>query len=91
MKVKIELVVSRLRCWWLGCEPHPQDPAPPDFLECQHCGEIVDYGDLVGDTRYNRFKAWCYYWLFRRWCPVKCGDCGRRWRDCDDAIDHIPF
>lgn len=81
---------KHLRCWWFGCEPHPQDPAPPEFLECYRCGGIVDYGDLVGYTRHERAKDWAHYWMFRKWWPKKCFDCGHRWK-CDETKDHIPF
>jgi hypothetical protein len=83
-------IAKAFRCWWFGCEPHPADPAPPDFLECQHCGELVTYGDLVGDTRHNRaldraLRLWRMVW--RKKCP----DCGRRFRPCDEQVEHIPF
>ena len=79
-----------LHCWWFGCESHPQDPAPPEYLECARCGGIVPYSDAVEDTRHNRFKGWANYWLLRKWIPKKCPDCGGRWSH-DDSIDHIPF
>jgi len=91
MEVEVKAIVSRIRCWWFGCEGHPQDPAPPEYLECMYCGDIVPYGDMVGDTRHNRFKAWAIYWFWRKWWPAKCADCGRRWRACDESVDHIPF
>lgn len=78
-----------IKCWWFGCEPHPQDPSPPEFLMCDRCGENVSYGDLVGDTRHERFKAWVKYYFFRKWWPEKCKSCGRRFKPCDD--DCIPF
>ena len=83
--------MKRLICWWLGCEEHPQDPAPPGYADCRRCGRIVDYGDMVGDTRHRRFTEAARYWLFRRWIPVKCGVCGRRWSECPDDNDHLPF
>ena len=82
--------IKNIRCWWFGCEPHPQDPTDPEFLECMHCDEIISYGDMVGDTRHNRFKEWCNYYLFRKWWPEKCSSCGHRFK-CDDDVDHIPF
>lgn len=82
--------VVRLRCWWLGCEPHPQDPAPPEYVTCMHCGEPVPYGDMVGDTRHNRATDWLRYWLWRRWYPAKCLACGGRF-GCRDGCDGIPF
>ena len=81
--------LKKIRCWWFGCEAHPQDPAPPEFLECIRCGEIVDYADQVGYTRHTLVMGWASYWLFRKWWPKKCLDCGRRWK-CDNS-EHIPF
>jgi len=81
----------KVRCWWFGCEIHLQDYSPPEETICVHCGDLVSYGDMVGDTRHNRFKEWARYWLWRKWFPAKCFACGRRWRICDENIDHIPF
>jgi hypothetical protein len=83
-------IICRIRCWWFGCEPRPDDPAPPDYLECQHCGELVTYGDLVGYTRHNRARARVMYVLSFVWRD-RCPDCGRRFGPCDDRVDHIPF
>jgi len=78
--------VVRLRCWWLGCEQHPQDPAPPDYAMCMRCDAIVPYGDMVGDTRHNRTMGWLRYWLLRRWWRDKCGDCGKRFGDHGECL-----
>jgi len=79
-----------LRCWWFGCEPHPQDSAPPDEVKCMHCGSNVSYGDMVGDTRHNRATDWLRYWMLRRWLPAKCSACGARY-GCRGDCDGIPF
>jgi len=84
-------VLARLRCWWFGCEPDADDPAPPGQLDCRHCGRNVPYSDLVGDTRHHRFTQAARYWLFRKWIPGKCPYCRRRWRRCEQSVDHLPF
>lgn len=79
-----------LYCYWFGCERHPQDPSPPDAVSCVRCGGYVEYSDLVGDTRHYRFMERLRairFFFFRRKCP----DCGRRYRACDETIDHVPF
>lgn len=81
--------MRNLKCWLTGCEKHPQD-YDPEHAECVRCGGIVSYSDMVGDTRYNRIKEWCNYWLFRKWIPAKCWSCGRRYK-CDESDEHIPF
>jgi hypothetical protein len=83
----LERIVVRQLCWWFGCAPHPQDPAPPDELTCMHCGMNVPYGDLVGDTRHNRTMDWLRYWMWRRWIPAKCPACGAlsTWANFDNA------
>jgi len=86
----LDRIVVRLRCWWFGCEPHPQDSALPDELTCMHCGRNVPYGDMVGDTRHNRTMDWLRYWLWRRWLPAKCPACGARYGHRGDC-DGIPF
>lgn len=79
-----------LTCWWFGCDSHPDDPAPVEFLECQRCSKIIDYDDLAGMTRCNMAKDWLIYYFFRKWIPEKCTYCGKRYGRHDDA-DHIPF
>jgi len=78
-------------CWWFGHDRHPDDYSPPDEITCMNCGRHMSYDDLVGDTRHMRFMNFVRYWFFRKWFPAKCLDCGRRWRECDDTVDHIPF
>lgn len=89
---RLDRLVSRARCWWFGCEAHPQEYCHrnDDWLTCMHCGREVPYGDLVGDTRHNRAKAWVHYWLWRKWWPARCPTCGGRWA-CDKTQDHLPF
>ena len=88
--VPLDCRVSRLRCWWYGCEQHPQDSAPPDHATCMHCARNVPYGDMVGDTRHNHAKDWLSYWLWRKWCPAKCAACGSRFGH-KGSCDGIPF
>ena len=80
-----------IRCWWFGCDIHSEDPTPVEYVRCYHCDQPVSYSDMVGDTRHRRVADWCNYWLFRKWWPKRCEDCGRKWRACDESIDHIPF
>lgn len=77
-----------LYCWWFGCERHPEDYTPPDYVCCVRCGENVTYSDLVGDTRHYRFMDLCAKFSPRRLFPPKCPDCGHRYR-CDDSVDHF--
>ena len=84
----------KILCWWFGCQPDKEEyqNAPLGYpLACKRCDCLPDYADLVGDTKHNRFKKNLSYWLFRKWIPAKCEYCGRRWRKCDESIDHIPF
>jgi hypothetical protein len=34
----------------------------------------------------HRQKAWLRYWLFRRWWPEPCRDCGKRFGHHDDCL-----
>lgn len=77
-----------LYCWWFGCEPHPQDPS--EYPSCIRCGYDVSYGDMVGDSRHQRAKDFMYR-AWRTIWPKKCSACGRRYKPCDESIDHIPF
>jgi hypothetical protein len=78
-----------LHCWWFGCERHPQDPSPIGQAGCMRCEGYIEYSDLVGDTRHNRFmdrlRSICFF-FYRPKCPY----CGRRF-GCDESVDHIPF
>jgi hypothetical protein len=86
--------MKRLICWWFGCEPDYEavyyDTNREGWSEavpCKRCdAPDTSYADRVGDTRHNRLKQWLHSWLFRRWCPAKCGDCGKRRSECRDCI-----
>ena len=80
----------KIRCWWFGCDRHPQDFSPPNQVSCMFCGECISYSDLVGDTRHYRFMNFLSKFSPRRLFPARCPDCGHRYK-CDDKIDHIPF
>lgn len=79
-----------IRCWWFGCERHPEDYSDPDTVACVHCGGHVTYSDLVGDTRHYRFMEWLARFNPRRLYPPKCPYCGHRYK-CNQFVDHIPF
>lgn len=91
---RLDRPVGRLACWWFGCAPdydHPCELAPNYVVPCVRCGaHETSYADRVGDTRHNRAKAWARYWLWRKWWPAKCSDCGGRWQH-DATRDHLPF
>jgi hypothetical protein len=84
----VERRVIHLMCWWFGCDAHPQEYCHrnDNMFQCVRCGEEASYSDLVGDTRHNRFKECLLYWLWRRWFPSKCSDCGKRFGDHSDCI-----
>ena len=81
---------KRIRCWWNGCEPHPQDAAPHDQLYCMHCGEWLDYETFCGlsgmKARLFDMLGWIKWWTFRKWYPEKCGDCGKRYGKHDQCL-----
>ena len=80
------------RCWWFGCKPMDTGYSGykayqnPEQQQCERCGGGVDYSDLVGDTRHNRFAATAKYWLFRKWFPTRCFDCGKRYGNHKDCL-----
>jgi len=76
----------KLRCKWFGCEQHEQDWAPVEYATCYHCGESLNYEHMAGITRWNDVKDWLSYWLFRKWWPTKCMDCGKRFGHHDGCI-----
>ena len=83
-------MLGKLVCWWFGCRPDAAYPSKcPDgyVVPCTRCGaEDIDYGILAGDTRHNRAVECLQHWLFRRWFPVRCNDCGRRYGPHDGCL-----
>jgi len=92
----LKRLVSNFLCWWFGCDPdydedrdHPCGLSPNYVVPCRRCGaHDTDYADRVGDTRHNRLRHWLRYWLFRRWWPERCCDCGKRF---GNHYDCLPF
>lgn len=71
---------------------HGQPMAP-----CPKCGsynmkpQMPIQMELTGsETVPQVLGKWARYWFWRKWCPVKCCCCGRRWRH-DETKDHLPF
>lgn len=73
-------------CWWFGCDP---DYSAHGAIPCLRCGaHDTSYEDRCGYTPHNRLKGWLYFWLYRRWWPTRCLDCGKRY---GNHYDCIPF
>lgn len=91
-------MLKSLMCWWFGCEADYDATyydtgreAWSDAVPCKRCGAAdTSYSDRVGDTRHRRAVAWLRYWLFRRWWPARCHECGGRFAHAKDC-DGIPF
>lgn len=81
-------------CWWFGCNPdygYPCELAPSYVVPCTRCGAPdTDYSDRIGDTRHNRAVQWAMWWLWRKWIPARCSDCGRRFGKHEHCED-LPF
>ena len=46
---------------------------------CSRCGKWdIDYHELVTGSRSHKAKMFFVYWLYRRWWPELCRDCGKR-------------
>ncbi len=91
-------MLKKLMCWWFGCDPDYEatyyDTGLDGWSEavpCKRCGATdTTYGDRVGDTRHRRAVKLVRYWLFRRWWPEKCHECGKRFGTHSEC-DGIPF
>lgn len=82
--------MSRLLCWWFGCDPDYSKVSRELVIPCKRCGATdTSYGDRVGDTRQHRMADGLLRIaiLFR---PPKCNDCGKRFGNHDDC-DNLPF
>lgn len=77
-------------CWWFG---HKPGKFKENCIPCIRCGQYdIGYEGLVEDSRYTRVKEWLNYYLFRKWLPEKCPDCGRRYGKANcDICDDLPF
>jgi hypothetical protein len=77
-------------CWWFGCDPDHNDScstAPNYVVPCKRCGAPdTAYADRIGDTKHNRTADWLRYWCLRRWWPVRCDCCGKRFGSHDECL-----
>lgn len=62
------------------------DPAPIEYLRCDRCGELMTYEALAGVTRLEQIKSAASYYLFRKWWPEKCAECGKRYGEHEDCL-----
>ena len=94
MIVKIKRLVIFLHCWWFGHEPDYSSQVfdgDPDaygwHTPCKRCGLWdIEYHELVTGSRSYKVKQFFIYWLYRRWWPEPCKDCGHRFCRHDDCI-----
>lgn len=81
--------MKRIICWWFGCKTNDNRDYFADHESCVRCGaEDISYADLVGDTKHNRLRWFFAYWFFRKWIPMKCVTCGKRF---GDHYNCLPF
>lgn len=84
--------LRKLQCWWLG---HITGDGATYYdgycfiWVCKRCEKELGYCDH-SDPVCVVVGQFFLYWLFRKWLPTKCIDCGRRYK-CDETKDHIPF
>lgn len=87
-------LIRALICWYFGhkVDSHAFGHDGDCYLWfCHRCGkEDIDFYEAAGPRRYDNTLFFLRYWLFRKWFPAKCMDCGRRYK-CNDSVEHIPF
>jgi len=91
---KLDSLRIRLCCWWFGCQPdfenmhcHREEDYTHCVTPCMRCGaDDTSYEDQVGETKHSALMNWINYWLFRKWWPAKCDDCGKRYGTHDSCI-----
>jgi hypothetical protein len=85
----LERRVSRLACWWFGCQP---------IYEAEHLGSgawdtwDTTYEDRIGDTRHARMVGRLHrlrWRLLDSWRARPCPACHER--KCKPDCDGIPF
>ena len=87
MKLNIKRHVAFLLCWWFGHDP---EYTGGSNTYCNRCGLWdIEYNELVTGSRSYKVKQFFIYWLYRRWWPEKCKQCGKRYGCGDD--DCVPF
>lgn len=78
--------MKKILCWWFGCKPDFDNQVQVGYVDyatpCKRCGAPdTSYGDMVGDTKHAALCWFLKYWLFRKWWPMKCVQCGKRFGD----------
>lgn len=89
MNLILNKLLTRLNCYLNGHDPGYS--VSSSNVPCQNCGiHDIDYIDLVSPSKINRIKQFIIFWMFRKWIPKRCSDCGLRFKH-DYSVDHIPF
>lgn len=89
MNLILNRFLARLNCYLNGHDPDYSTTS--SNIPCLRCGiHDIDYSDLVLPSRIKLFQSFLKKWLFRKWMPEPCGDCGLRFKH-DYSVDHIPF
>lgn len=86
-------ILKRIYCWWFGHKTRNGADGYNGYSfiwMCSRCEKELYYHDMVCDSLHENVGNSVRYWLFRKWFPVKCSDCGHRYK-CDDSKPHIPF
>lgn len=87
------------RCMILGCDLEADASYYYGWEICRRCGEEMHYTDpLFYAKPLARFKVYLkIYWRnFVEWCwrkrqLIRCDECGKRFGNHDESVDHIPF
>lgn len=81
-------------CWWFGCDPdyaHCCELDPSYVVACKRCdAPDTSLEDRIGEDRHSRLVGALRYWLWRKWVPSKCSDCGRRFGK-HQSCNELPF
>lgn len=90
--------IKGIRCWFLGC-PVIKNVMREEDEQCKHCGRFrVPFAytgyynvlDPIHKRIWSFFKYEIWYRLRSIIYPIKCMQCGHRYKH-DKSVDHLPF
>jgi len=94
MKIKVKRLVIFLHCWFFGHVPDDKNTVFDTdeytygwHMMCKRCGILdIEQHELMTGSRSYKVKQFVIFWLYRRWCPEPCKDCGSRFGKHDNCI-----
>lgn len=76
--------MKKIICFIFGHEP---EYTGGNNVHCSRCDLWdIPYHELIEGRRFMKAVLFLKYWLYRKWFPAKCFDCGKRYADHSQCI-----